>query len=70
MAEYSDMRVLDVWYASIDVEKLIPTIQDEEARERIENDWRKPANAACWNMSFRSSRPPPALARPSRKTRR
>ena len=35
MAEYSEMRVLDVWYASIDVEKLIPTIQDEEARKRM-----------------------------------
>ena len=36
MAEYSDMRTLDVWYASIDVEKLIPTIQDEEARKRAQ----------------------------------
>jgi uncharacterized protein (DUF2252 family) len=35
MAEYSDMRVLDVWYASIDVEKLIPTIQDKETRKRM-----------------------------------
>ena len=36
MAEYSEMRVLDVWYASIDVEKLIATIQDEETRNRME----------------------------------
>lgn len=36
MAEYSEMCVMDVWYASIDVEQLIPTIQDEEARERVE----------------------------------
>ena len=35
MAEYSDMPVLDVWYASIDVEKLIPTIHDKAARERM-----------------------------------
>lgn len=35
MAEYSKMCVLDVWYASINVEDLIPTIQDEEARERV-----------------------------------
>jgi len=35
MAEYSEMRVLDVWYASIDAESLIPTIEDEEARERV-----------------------------------
>lgn len=36
MREYSEMRVLDVWYANIDVEKLIPTVRDEETRERFE----------------------------------
>jgi uncharacterized protein (DUF2252 family) len=36
MEEYSEMTVLDVWYDSIDVEKLIPTIQDEEARKRMQ----------------------------------
>ncbi len=36
MAEHCDMRVLDIWYASIDVEKIIPTIQDEEARTRAQ----------------------------------
>jgi uncharacterized protein (DUF2252 family) len=36
MLEYSDMPVLDVWYASIDAEKLIPTIRDEEARKRFQ----------------------------------
>ncbi|MFO0947342.1 MAG: DUF2252 domain-containing protein [Planctomycetota bacterium] len=36
MAEYSDMSVLDVWYASIDLEDLRSTIRDEEARERLE----------------------------------
>ncbi len=69
MAEYSEMRVLDVWYASIDVEKLIPTIQDEEARKRCRSVWRKPASAACWNMISRNSRPPPAWLRRSRKIR-
>ena len=34
MAEFSEMRTLDVWYAAIDAEELIPTIQDEEARKR------------------------------------
>jgi uncharacterized protein (DUF2252 family) len=28
------MRVLDVWYATIDVEKVIPTIQDKETQKR------------------------------------
>ena len=36
MREYSDMPVLDVWYASIDAEALVSVIRDEEARERIQ----------------------------------
>ena len=35
MAEFSEMRVLDVWYASVDVETLIPTIQDKEAQKTL-----------------------------------
>ena len=55
MAEYSEMRVLDVWYASIDVEKLIPTIRGRRSPQaHARNAWRKPANAACWNMIFRN----------------
>jgi uncharacterized protein (DUF2252 family) len=34
MAEYSQLPVLDVWYASIDVEKVLSTITDKEARRR------------------------------------
>ena len=34
MAEYSDMPVLEVWYASIDVEKAMATIKDKEASRR------------------------------------
>jgi uncharacterized protein (DUF2252 family) len=34
MARFSEMRFLDVWYESIDIEKLIPTIEDVEARRR------------------------------------
>jgi uncharacterized protein (DUF2252 family) len=36
MAEYSEMCELDVWYESIDVEKLIPTLDDKQARKRAE----------------------------------
>ena len=35
MAEYSEMTVLEVWYDSIDVEQLIPHIQDEQAQKRV-----------------------------------
>src|ERR1700722_6158259 len=34
MAECSEMHVLDVWYASVDVEDMIPEIEDEDARRR------------------------------------
>ena len=34
MAEYSDMTVLEVWYASIDIEKMISGIEDAETRRR------------------------------------
>ena len=36
MAEYSVMTVLDVWYESIDIEKLIPTLDDKQTRKRME----------------------------------
>jgi uncharacterized protein (DUF2252 family) len=36
MAEFSEMRTLDIWYASTDMDVLIPTIHDEEARERAQ----------------------------------
>ncbi len=36
MAEYSEMRVMDVWYDSIEVEKVFKKFQDEEVRERVE----------------------------------
>ncbi len=34
MAEYSDMPVLEVWYASVDVEKVAATVKDKEAVRR------------------------------------
>jgi uncharacterized protein (DUF2252 family) len=36
MAEYSEMTVLDVWYASIDAEELILKVKDEETRKRFQ----------------------------------
>ncbi len=34
MAEYSEMRILDVWYSSLDIDRLTATVGDKEARER------------------------------------
>lgn len=36
MAEFSKTRALDIWYASIDVEKLIRSVRDKETRKRME----------------------------------
>jgi len=35
MAEYSDMPVLEVWYASIDVDKMVAKVKDKEAVQRV-----------------------------------
>ena len=34
MAEFSQMPVLDVWYAGLDVEAILPTIKDQQTRKR------------------------------------
>ena len=35
MAEFSRMSVLDVWYAHIDIEDLIPKIKDQQTQKRL-----------------------------------
>ena len=53
MAEYSQMRVLDVWYASIDLEK---TDRHDQGRAKrasaFRSDWRRPALAASLEHDF------------------
>ncbi len=34
MAEFSEMRVLDIWYANMELEQLRATVSDKEARQR------------------------------------
>jgi uncharacterized protein (DUF2252 family) len=51
-AEYSEMPILDVWYASMDVEELIPTIQDDEARERMEKRLQKARKRSVLEHDF------------------
>ena len=36
MAEFSQMPVLDVWYTHIDLQDLIPKIEDEQTRKRLQ----------------------------------
>ena len=35
MIEFAQMRTLDVWYARLDLETILPTIKDDEARKRL-----------------------------------
>ena len=48
MAEYSDMTVLEIWYASIDIEKMISGIEDAETRRR---DLKRLATSRASSMS-------------------
>ena len=36
MAEFAEMRVLDVWYSSIDVNEVLEMVDDKDVRKRIE----------------------------------
>ena len=50
MAEYSHMTVLEIWYASIDIEKMISGIKDAETRRR---DLKRLATNRASSMSER-----------------
>lgn len=52
MMEYSEMCVMDVWYASIDAESLIPTIKDEEARQRTQKRLEKARERSVLEHEF------------------
>lgn len=41
MADYSGMRVLDIWYDAIDVDRFVEEMETEETRERIEQRLKK-----------------------------
>ena len=70
MAESSLMPVLDVWYARVDVETLLPTINDEQTRKRaqkrlgkarhrsvLEDDFPKFAQAAAGEAHIKDNPP-------------
>ena len=70
MGELSEMRVLDVWYASIDLEKLLTTVKDREARKRgqkrlekarqrsvLEHDFPELVTAAGGSPAIKDNRP-------------
>jgi uncharacterized protein (DUF2252 family) len=36
MAEFAQMRTLEVWYARLDLERILPSIRDQEAKKRLQ----------------------------------
>jgi len=52
MVEYGKMRVLDVWYNSLDVEKLLTTIRDEESLRRAKKRLQKERERSALEHDF------------------
>ena len=78
MAEYSDIPVLEVWYASVDVEKVAATATDKEAVRRVrkriaaararnvlEHEFPKLASGAGQTPTIKDN--PPLIYHPSAK---
>ena len=70
MAEFSHMRTLDVWYASVDVEEALPQIKNPETRKRfrkrlakarkqsvVERDFPKLADTASESVTIKDNPP-------------
>jgi uncharacterized protein (DUF2252 family) len=52
MVEYGKMRVLDVWYDSLDVEELLTTVRDEESRRRAKKRLQKERDRSALELDF------------------
>lgn len=36
LAEFAQMRTMEIWYARMDLERILPSIKDQEAKERLQ----------------------------------
>jgi uncharacterized protein (DUF2252 family) len=52
MAQFSNMRILDIWYAHLDVEEMIPQIKDEETRKSAEKTLAKARQRSVLEHEF------------------
>jgi uncharacterized protein (DUF2252 family) len=52
MIEYGKMRALDVWYASLDAEELLPTVRDKDARRRAKKRLEKERERSALELDF------------------
>ena len=53
MAEFAQMRTLEVWYARLDLERVLPTIKDREAQKRLERRVQKAEASDVLEINFR-----------------
>ena len=65
MAEFSQMRALELWYHSLDADKLVAEIEDAEIRGAPRNASPGRKRKAIWNTISPSSPIRPANRRPS-----
>jgi uncharacterized protein (DUF2252 family) len=52
MAEFAQMRTLEVWYARLDLERILPTIKDREAQKRLQRRVQKAEASDVLEIDF------------------
>lgn len=52
MADYSTMNVLDIWYARMDVDDIIATLEDEQDSKRVKKQLAKSRERSVWEHGF------------------
>ncbi len=52
MAEFAQMRTMEVWYARLDLERILPSIKDQEAQKRLERRVRKAEASDVLEVDF------------------
>ena len=36
LAEFAQMRTMEIWYARLDLERILPSIKDQEGQKRLQ----------------------------------
>ena len=52
MAEFAQMRALDVWYTRLDMETILPSIKDQEAQKRLQRRLQKAQASEVHEVDF------------------
>ena len=52
MAEFAQMRTLEVWYARLDLETILPSIKDQEAQKRLQRRVQKAEASDMLEVDF------------------